>query len=56
MHRQIPGIEQYPDLARKFRSELSSAGIACTDCAKKRIFKKYAALVAERNKANPRRK
>lgn len=56
MYRQVPGLEQHPDLARKFRSELAGAGAGCTECIKKRIFKKYASLVAERNKAGPRRK
>lgn len=47
----IPGIDQYGDLAQKYRAQMAEAKqqrTSCTGCAINRINEKFRRLLAER--------
>lgn len=46
----VAGIDKYPDLSRRMKSELRSLGTSCTRCQTSGVVKKYQALVAVRAK------
>ena len=45
---EIPGIDQHPDLKRAIARELLNSG--CSDCDLGNMVKRYASLVAQRNR------
>jgi hypothetical protein len=50
-HRQVPGLEKYPDLEARYNQEKSQLPASCGNCMQDQLNAQYMRLVDRRQRA-----